>query len=227
VKHLALALFGALCLSFLLQYNPLSKAATTEPVACLQIPALTGDTTSSAGSCATTGALHRISTQTISAGATIQFTGLATYDRYQLFCNGVFPATASINAIMQVGEGAGPTWNTTGSYLNVGDYLVSDGTTTTFQSQMNTKTGTSFLLVASPPNTIAGSMTLSALFFSMTQTNVVKHIRYEVGFYDGTQLFATRDAGAWVGDTGAITAIRIMASSGNITGTCSLYALVP
>jgi hypothetical protein len=56
--------------------------------------------------------MHFISTQTASSSASLQWTGLSPgYNNFMLVCNSIV-TSASALFLLQMGEGAGPTWET-------------------------------------------------------------------------------------------------------------------
>lgn len=194
-----------------------ASAAYNDPVACVQFPALTGDTTTTAGSCTTTDILHKISTQTASAAASIQWTGLATYNEYQLICHGVF-TSGGAGVKMQFGEGGTPTWQTS-SYKWADRYLGSDAVAGDEASasdagiQISSSTGTA---VASP-------VVIGGTFYGIATSGATKSLVHNSNIYNGGVSYALIGSGVFTGDTNVITALRLLPNSGTISGTCSLY----
>jgi len=208
----------------LLMYAQTAKAGFNEPVGCTALPALTGVVTTPSGSCATaagTAGLVKVSTQTVSAGASIAFTGLATYVNYQLECTAVFPATPSTGLFLQVGEGGTPTWETS-SYSYTRMIIISNSATVVPDAQ----SGASGLNLASSVGAVATSWTGSFTIHNATSTNTVKHMTGH-GALLSTDQYNVVYSGAYIGDTNAITAIRLIAASGNISGVCTLYGFTP
>ena len=102
------------------------------------------------------GALTLISTQVASNSATIQWTGLVTYDQLHSSIYGIRPATNNVALYMQFGEGATLTWETAGYAWG---YLVGamGATSISFASsasdtQMSLTNGTQMGNAATVPN---------------------------------------------------------------------------
>jgi hypothetical protein len=212
-------------MALMLGIHSSAKAAFDEPAGCTTLPALTGVVTSTSGSCATangTVGLVKIGNQTVSAGASIAFTGLATYTNYQLVCTGVFPATNATTINIQVGEGGTPTWETS-SYFYARITISSQGTTV---SGNVSEASAGVLVVTGNTNTIAASASFVAYIMNATSTNTTKMINLQVNELDG-HVFPSYGGGAYTGDTNAITAVRVIAATGNISGNCTLYGMLP
>ena len=163
-----------------------------------------------------------ISTLTASNSASLQWITLGTtYAAYMLVFKGLVPATTGSALLCQIGEGATPTWQT-----SVGSYIV-NGYSTSGTGATGVNTG----------YTVTGTTSTTAW---VTQGDGVIYI-YNIGLtgvfttFTSTSIFmgsATTAnfahlSGAFTGDsTTAKTAIRLIASSGNITsGTASLYGI--
>lgn len=159
------------------------------------------------------------------AVASIAFTGLdtASYHRWELDCHDLFPATATTIGI-QVGEGATPTWETASTYF-VSEWDNTSGSLTNLTNATEPSIFLGTGSYANSANNGAGNFhaTIGDLsravgnklfsFYGSYTKNAVGS-----GAYGGT--------GAWEGDTNAITAIRIIAASGNISGSCTLKGFV-
>jgi hypothetical protein len=164
-----------------------------------------------------------ISTQTASAAASMQWTGLgSTYNTYQLSCNRVFPATNTTTIYIQVGEGGGPTWETSSYQWSV-MYMTSN--TNTVNGFSNSSDSGVQLVVGS--NTLAASSAFEATIFNVPVSGVNKMVTAIPVYADATPnvnfLFLS---GGYLGDTNTVTAIRVIASTGNISGTCTLYGVL-
>jgi hypothetical protein len=212
-------------LSLLLGMHASAEAAFDEPASCTTLPALTGVVTSTSGSCATangTVGLVKISNQTVSAGASIAFTGLATYTNYQLACTGVFPATNATTVNLQVGEGGTPTWETS-SYFYGRIGIASNSSTV---NGVVSESASGVLVVSGNTNTVAASVSFVATIMNVTSTNTTKMVTFMANEFD-VHVFPLFGGGAYTGDNNAITAVRIIAASGNISGNCTLYGMLP
>lgn len=156
-----------------------------------------------------------LASQTASSSATLDFSGLdtSTYKSFILILRNVIPATDNVNFYLRVGTGAGPTYQTTG-YVNVGG-----GSTAAITMQQN-DFSTLFQVGNDANLGISGSILISSLDgadFKMATGDLTARATavLQVGFVDGYWATAT-----------AITALRIMFSSGNVaSGTVDLYGL--
>lgn len=220
-----LRLLVVILLTFLLDgsHYRLPRAAVNEPIGCVQLPALTGDVTTSTGSCATTSPWHRVSTQTASGGASIAWTGLgATYNDYFINCYGVYPASAA-SVLVQFGEGGTPTWQTSGYNWSAAQ-SEGDNTTLTGVSSGGTDAGISVSFGAysgtsSKTNSFHGVIhNIPGVFYASME--------YVLAQSGTSTSFAGAGGGRYPSDTTAKTAVRVIASSGNISGTCNLWGIV-
>jgi hypothetical protein len=159
-----------------------------------------------------------ISTQTASSSAALQWTGLSSsYNSFRLVCSKLVPSTTSVLIKVQVGEGAGPTWET-GSYaVN----MVSQISTESFNS-----TNYSGFPMANNGIGVSGGYTaLDLTFYQLGASATWNSI--ESGYTSTTSTPAEHSGGGYYyGDTNTITALKVFYSSGNITsGTCTLYGM--
>jgi hypothetical protein len=165
------------------------------------------------------GSMNLISTQTASSSASLQWTGLGSgYNTLFLDCT-LLPASNVVTSEIQVGEGGTPTWETS-NYYSSGYMVDSQDNTGTFDAA--TYVGGNYRM----DNTYGGSF--QAWISSVPSTTTYKMIhglytnQYSGGSYSQNGWFG----GFYHGDTNAVTALRVLLSSGNITsGQCSLYGL--
>lgn len=156
-----------------------------------------------------------LSSQTASSSATLDFSGLdtSTYKNFILILRNVIPATDNVNFYLRVGTGAGPTYQTTG-YVNVG------GGTTLAITMQQSDFATLFQVGNDANLGISGSIIISSLDgadFKMATGNMTARNTSVLHFGAVNGYWAT---------TTAITALRVMFSSGNIaSGTVDLYGL--
>lgn len=167
-----------------------------------------------------------ISTQTASASASLQWTGLATYDKYLLVLQNIVLASGDVLGI-QFGTGSTPTYFTSGyAFLNLnagtnsGNTAGSGGSTNTSHIRLDataalTSTGavgmTSVVMIQNVLSTTARTVATTQSFFVDTSGNYVS----EVG------------GGTYISTSAARTAIRLITNGGaNIaSGTASLYGI--
>jgi hypothetical protein len=196
----------------------LAWAGYNEPVTCAQTPALTGDTTTPVGSCVTTNTLHKISTVTASASASAAWTGLATYSIYQLSCASLF-ASGVVALYLQVGEGGTPTWETTG-YRWGNRYVGSDAST-----GVTNNASDSGIALTTSSGVLAGSINFTGYLYNVTSTTAIKTFTANVVNHASGVSYGNDLQGSYTTDTNAVTALRIIPSSGTVTGTCTLYGI--
>jgi hypothetical protein len=170
------------------------------------------------------GALTLISTQTASTSADLRWTGLgSTYNVYLLTCTDVIPSTTSTNLLTQFGEGGTPTWETS-SYASAAGTLNSG-------NGSNSQTATAgfiwnSIVLVNNGDGVQGQQWIhgiasTTLHKFVTGTSAISY--NTSGDAGGNTMIGT-----YKGDVNAITAIRVISSSGNLaSGKCSLYGLVP
>jgi hypothetical protein len=159
-----------------------------------------------------------ISTANVSGGASIAFTGLATYNNYVMVCRNVIAATAADSMSFQIGTGATPTWQTS-SYK----YFRLNGASnsSTVSGSNNASASGLDITLGSADN--PHDLTLN--LYDVLSTTKPKHMFYFGDYYDGRLTNYKTGAGAYTGANTAVTAVRIIAASGNISGVCTLYGL--
>lgn len=93
-----------------------------------------GRLTSAANGSSSSGALTFISVASAAASTSLDFVGIgSTYDEYELHFVNILPGTDGASPQIQVGTGAGPTYQTA-SYEYVGNQPISSGSNQTFGS---------------------------------------------------------------------------------------------
>lgn len=169
-----------------------------------------------------------VATQTVTGAASIAFTGLSGTAKYHLSCHGIQPATNAVHLYLRVGEGATPTWETGGNYFVASQTLnANSGTASIVVATTSTAVDLTFInsaVVTNGANYFAG---YEITFGDLAQTGY-KSFDYTGHWWNTdspAHLQNNLGSGAWTGDTAAITAVEILASSGNITGTCNLFQL--
>ena len=170
-----------------------------------------------------TPAVALVSTQTASNSASLSWTGL-TGSKYWLTCQNMIAATGGENLNVQFGEGGGPTWKTTGYNWGYPYGAVSGSTPSPGASGNTNDVG---INVAYANNTAPGaSFQLTILPLSSgTAKKMVTGTSIMWENADSVVLSAAI-GGYYNSDTTAVTAVRLIETSGNITsGSCSLYAL--
>jgi len=153
-----------------------------------------------------------------SAVASFAWTGLDTgsYHEWQLTCREILPASA-VKVHVQIGEGTGPTWIT--SKYGVSEYGVEGGGAITVA---DTESG-----LPIDHTTLDASGTAPANFtvqMGDLSTGRQKQLRI-------TSAYSTSTGGPWgslsgaavyYGDANPVTALRVIAASGSLNGSCIL-----
>jgi hypothetical protein len=173
--------------------------------------------------------------QTASASATIDFTTniTSTYDEYEIHLVNVRPATDDTDLWLRVDSNAGASfeaaatdyqWATKG-VSTIGTDLDSSGAGLTSEIILNSTIATGGV-TNDADNGVCGVIKM----FTPASTTHYKRFMWSICFENkdaGTNVHAIiNGAGAYVGATTAIDAIRFMFSSGNITsGSFYLYGV--
>lgn len=174
------------------------------------------------------GAWVLISTQTASSSTTVDFANLltSTYRYYKIIGYNVVPATNATQLYMRFGTGAGPTW-VSANYAWSGTGANSLGNPTMSGSvsdaQMNLCNSINF----NTTNTAAKGTNLVVDIFDPSNASFAKGASAIItGWYSGTTgNYAILSSGSY-NVTGAITSVRFLMSSGNIsTGVFQLWGL--
>jgi|GEM_PF-2599765 len=161
--------------------------------------------------------------QTFSAVASVSFTGLdtTTYD-YMLLFRDVAAATAGANLKAVLGTGSGPTWITTTNYMYVCADMAPGDTALTFVRQ----SADSSMSVS--PAIASGNLYNGRLILIENLSQTYKPNLFEVhgqAYKDFTTAMLKRDGWGVAIDPSVVqtTALKITASSGNISGTIELW----
>ncbi len=156
----------------------------------------------------------------VSTTASLEWTGLdtASYKNWVLSCRQLTPINAGLVGV-QIGQGGGPTWKTTGSYANTQAY--NNGTTV---ASVAAGTDTAIWVGNDDYDNTASGPGL----FTMTFGDLAYVAGYRLAIYSGSYVAAgggfvsTSGTSAWAGDTTTITALRVVSDNGNFYGSCTL-----
>lgn len=176
---------------------------------------------------ASAGGLVLLTQQTASASATLDLTGFisSTYDEYMIEGVNIRPATDATDLLLRVGTGAGPTYDTGANY----DYATSNINASSGAHVINNNAGNTSIIVFKSMDNDAGFGNGS---FSLKLTNPQGTSQRRK--FHGTGAYANSApaeyngyiGGAWTNTTTAMTAVRFLMSSGNITsGTIRIYGI--
>lgn len=178
-----------------------------------------------------------LSTQTASASATLDFTGIfsSTYDEYLFEGVALRPATDGTNLGMRVGTGGGPTYLTTDYYGTMrhgaGALAATPGTPNGGSSNGTTTQadapGDRIMIAKVVDNDSGFGQASFSLRVCIPQSATqMKHVYGNAIWHDGTQVFMVM-VGYLVATTTALTAVRFLMASGNITsGVVRAYGIM-
>lgn len=180
---------------------------------------------SDAFSCGTSGggtpAFTTISTQTASNSAFLTWTGLSGYSHYDLYCQSLVPVTNGVVLFVQLGTGGTPTWSTS-------NYEAMTQSTRTGATgfHANTAMGSSSGFQTDESGVCNGTGQAKGMhleFFGLNSTTLYKYFGGQTWGYCGPNFTNLNlSTGNWQ-DTTEVTALRVYASSGNISsGSCTL-----
>jgi hypothetical protein len=178
---------------------------------------------SMAGGGGGSGPMSLISTQTASASASLQFTNLPTsYNTLFLNCAGLIESSTG-TFLLQVGEGATPTWQT-GAHYSVNNIWTGTGNASVKQTVTTTATDLSQL---GGPWSTTKPLSLKMYIDNVGSSTLYKNaIIQETSYVDTSGYFTNWVGSYWNNDTNPITGLQVTVSTGNLTsGTCSLYGM--
>lgn len=168
------------------------------------------------------GALVLLEQHTASSSATLDFTTFisGTYDSYLFDLVSLRPGTTGQALWMRMGTGGGPTYATA-------NYAYDHFAWRAAASGLGGASGQAQLIMTlSAQSSIAGlSLSGKLNLYNPQSTSVYKEVDGRFRLNDGS-FYAVNDlGGAWV-DTTAVTAVRFLFASGNITsGTIRVYGI--
>jgi hypothetical protein len=174
------------------------------------------------------GSMILLANATASNSASIDFTsGIdSTYDMYILVGVGVVPATDAVAAWLRVSEDAGSTWKSGAADYKHSGYVygiaAGGGGSPGTEGQIVLTHGTSL------SNNAANAFNFFATVSKPSSTTSKKEINFLPHGYvtSGGDYYTLMKTGAYVGTTNAITGLRFLMSSGNITsGSFYLYGV--
>ncbi|HEY9685475.1 MAG TPA: hypothetical protein V6C52_00720 [Coleofasciculaceae cyanobacterium] len=176
----------------------------------------------------TVGSMVLLSTATASNSATVDFTSSinSTYDMYVLAGVGIVPATDAVAAWLRVSEDAGSSWKSGAS-----DYKHS-GYVNGIAAGAGAAAGTGAAIVLTHDTTLSNNAANAFNFFATVSKPSSTTSKKEINFLphgyvtSSGDYFTMMKTGSYVGTTNAITGLRFLMSSGNITsGSFYLYGV--
>ncbi len=182
-----------------------------------------GDGTWATPSGGGSGSLVLISTQTATTSADLRWTGLgSSYNVYLLTCTDIIPSTTSTNLLTQFGEGGTPTFETTGYASVAGSMNSANGS-----NSQTASTGIIWNSIALVSNG-DGVQGIQWIHGIASGVHKFSHGTSAISFNTSGDAGGNTMIGTYKTDVNAITAIRVIASSGTLaSGSCSLYGLTP
>lgn len=168
-----------------------------------------------------------IASQTVSAGAQIDFTtGFdSTYDEYRFLLVNVFPATAGSEILMRVSLDSGASFLATGYVRSMSGYSLGanrgDGDGGTSRTSHSFCSG-----FAGPNNTAADALSGEASLI-LTTTRAVILSRAGWKNNDATAANQMNVMNVWsnIPTASRVNGVRFLASAGNVTGTVRMYGI--
>ena len=170
------------------------------------------------------GSLVLISTQTASSSAALTWTGLgSTYETYLLVLKQLVPVTDGSLFLIQIGEGAGPTWKTTGYASAAGDKNSTNGanSTTNTTGIVLSSLGVSNVAANGGANASIWCCNVTAAAYKSFHGTSASSFNTTPATYSGNTVIGVYNA-----DQTAGTGIQLVTTSGNIlSGKASLYGV--
>lgn len=171
-----------------------------------------------------TGALVLLSTQTVSGATSVDFvSGIdSAYKKYFLDLIDVYPSTNAQDLWLRVSQDAGANWKTGASDYYYGTKFSNYG------ASWGDSYGTTnkILLARALENSAAKALTGEIKFYNPANTSRPKTFMFDPKNPAAGQNERSFGYGEYVTDNNAINGIRLMMSSGNITGTFKLYGVL-
>lgn len=147
----------------------------------------------------------------------------STYDTYKIIGTGLVVATSTANMLMEIGTGAGPTWDTTAA-----NYEFSSNGYATNGTAIQSSASPGLSQVFTSLGTTAGwSANFDITFVSPQSTSLRKNAFGTTAFVNSTPRAVNAMWGMdWVTTGTAATAVRFIMDSGNIvSGTIRCYGV--
>lgn len=159
-------------------------------------------------------------TCTASASSACQFTGLIG-DEYRVRCYGIVPGTDNVNALIQFGQGATPTWLSANyqwaslAHLASAPGTVAGGASTSGSSITLNNGGQKL----SNTGTRGSSFTIDVHNLGVTGTEKTAEFKSFVSV-SGGGMSDVSGAGSYTGNTDPVVGLRIAMDAGTFSGTC-------
>lgn len=175
------------------------------------------------------GAFVLLSTTNASGASTVEFTGITSaYTTYKIIGSDLV-GSAAVELCMQIGTGAGPTWQsgaTDYSWIFNNVYYAGTGAGTGATSQSGGWDGNDTRMTLTYVWNGAGDATeLEVSIPNPANTGIKQVIRSESScFINTTQINSLHASGTYLANT-AVTGFKIFPASGTVTGTFKLYGI--
>jgi hypothetical protein len=177
-----------------------------------------------------TGGLVYLATCTASASATCDFTSSidSTYDEYVITGVNIRAATDDVELYLRVYDATLAAWQSDAAdYRYLAGHHSSAGTSQTSSAGAAQMVPTSTGAGNGVSNVAAEAFNIQVRFYAPSSTTTNKHFEANFKYYSaGTVLFNENFQGEYIGATNAISGVRFLMSSGNITsGSFYLYGV--
>lgn len=175
-----------------------------------------------------------LQSNTISAAANSSFDNLLTsvYNTYILELSGITVATDQEDISLIVGTGATPTYQTSSyQYSNAPMGATTTITTTTHEAGSDNVTSRMIITrkngnAGAVGNAAGESLSGTVKIFHPSSASIYKHFAWDLTYTDSSGNVAHYNGGGMWKSTTAVTSIRVLTgTTGNMSGTASLYAV--
>jgi hypothetical protein len=170
------------------------------------------------------GALVLLEQYTASTSATLDFTTFlsATYDTYQFELIDVLPATSTADLWIRMGTGAGPTWDSGANYT----WAYSQDSQIPNTANLGAAGASAIKIGHSLGNGATNGVSGEVMLYNPQSAVVHKRLTVRLADVDSSGNFVSASAAGQYVSATALTGIRFLMSSGNITsGTIRVYGL--
>lgn len=172
--------------------------------------------------------IFKLDTQTASAASAMTFvTGISsTYRKYIFDIDNLVANTAATTLSIEVTDDGGSSWKQT-AYLSSAHFL--DGSGPTLSADSSLTTAIRLTPAGATTGTTAGIGYSGTIEFHNPASTTTRKTINTRGTYlrnGGTAIGLVTTGGFWNGGNGALNGLRIVAASGTVTGTGTLYGIV-
>lgn len=167
-----------------------------------------------------------LSTQTVSSVVNVDFTsGLnSTYTKYRIEMTNVVPGTDNVNLLLRGSTNGGS------SYLSTNEYYAGMSSINSGATAANTTNNAGTAITLNGSNTLDNASGSSSCEVTLTLSNLsssafYKHMMWQTAQSVSSTSVANTTGSGMIATTSPVNAIRLLASSGNISGTFTLWGI--